>query len=108
MTFSCLSAAATSPVAPRIRGTELLVNFSPKVASLLPAILLFSAVLLCPKPWLDILASLPPLSHLVLTSVSSARRTHSMHLSGFLRVRDRQRFPVCVICCLSPAVPVSV
>jgi len=26
MTFSCLSAAATSPVAPRIRGTELLVK----------------------------------------------------------------------------------
>ena len=35
-------------------------------------------------------SSLAPLFHLVLTSVSSARHTHSMHLSGFLR-RQRQR-----------------
>ena len=67
--------------------------FPPNFASLLPAILLFSAVsvLLCPNPWLDILVS-PPLFHLVLTSVSSARHTHSMHLSGFLR-RQRQSGP---------------
>ena len=70
-------------------GSAFFSNF----ASLLPAILLFSAVsvLLCPNPWLDILVS-PPLFHLVLTSVSSARHTHSMHLSGFLR-RQRQSGP---------------
>ena len=37
-------------------------------------------------------SSLAPLFHLVLTSVSSARHTHSMHLSGFLR-RQRQSGP---------------
>ena len=59
----------------------------------MPAILLFSAVfvLRIPNLWLDILVSPPLLFHLVLTSVSSARHTHSillplnsMYLSGFL------------------------
>ena len=100
--FSRVSPASCQPFCSSL-WFRLGAPFSPNFASLLPAILLFSAVsvLLCPSPWLDSFVSRPPIPSRV--DLSQLCTPHAQHALVRLShdVRDRA-VPVCAICCFSP------